>query len=149
VLKVSSIRVLDESSGVPICIPQIFGEGVRSQEIETVGETLVQRGLERVIEHLQLRVVERKNRRHIRLLVEVPSAEVWSAVIRIGSAEIGIENLQRLVQITRLVIPQVSGSGADVPDLGQEIVSELMLQAKTPFHNAGNDALWSRGLHRS
>jgi len=59
VLKLGAIRVLDESSHVSVRISQVLGEGVGGQEIEAVCEPLVQWGLERVIEHLQLRIVER------------------------------------------------------------------------------------------
>ena len=149
VFKISSIRILDKATSVAVRISQVLSEGISRQKIESVGEALVQRGLERVVKHLQLRIIKRQNSRHVRLLVEVSSTEVRDAVTRIGPAEICVEDLQRLVQIAGFVIPKMVGTSSNVADLSYEVVLELMLDAQVPFHDAGDDTLWSGGLYRS
>ena len=149
VLQIGAIRILDEAADVAVGIAQVLGEGVRRQEIETVGEAFVQRCLECVVEHLQLRKVQRQDCGHVRLLVEIAPSKVRNAVTRVGAAEVGVQNLQRLVQIAGFVVPQMIGASSDVSDLSQKVVLELVLHAQVPFHDAGNGALWSRGLYRA
>src|SRR6476646_5957552 len=147
--KISSIRVLDKSTCVAVRISEVLGEGVSRQKIETIGEALVQRGLECIVKHLQLRLIERQNSGQVRLLVEVPPTEVRNAVTRVGAAKICVEDLQRLVQIAGFVIPQVISTGPHVCDLGHEVVLELMLDAQVPFHDARDSAFRSGCFYRS
>src|SRR5260370_9783799 len=76
VLQVSSIGVLNKPAHVAVGVAKVLGEGVGRQKVESIREPFIQGSLKRVIEHLQLRVVERQNRRHIRLLVEISAAEI-------------------------------------------------------------------------
>src|SRR5262249_1128400 len=150
-LQIGTIRVLYEATYVAICIAQIFGEGVSSQEIKAICKSFVQRRLEGVVEHLQLWKIEGKHRSHIGLLIEVSSAEVWKRTAARGGrpAEIGIENLRCLVKVARFMVPQVIGARAYVGDLRDPVLCELVLHIQIPLHNDGNDSLRTSGLHRA
>ena len=105
VLQIGEVGILHIAADVAIGVSQVLGKGVRRQHIEAVREAFVQGCLERVVGRLELRVVERQDLGHIGLLREVPSPVVGNAVVRVGSAEVGVEWLWRLIEVTGLVIP--------------------------------------------
>ena len=137
VFEVGSIGILNKPSDVAVGIAQVLGKGVGSQEIKSIGKAFVQRCLECVVKHLELREVQRQDRSQVGLLVKVPPAKVRDAIAGVRPAEIGIQYLQRLVQITGFVVPQVICPGPDVSDLSQKVVTKLVLHAQVPFHDSG------------
>ena len=118
-LQIGAIGILNEASYVAISIAQVFGESVGREKVETIGKPFVQRGLEGIVEHLQLWEVERQNRRHIGLLIEISAAKVRKRAVARGirPAEIGVENLRGLVEITSLMVPQMVSPSTYVADL--------------------------------
>ena len=107
VFEVGSIGILNKPSDVAVGIAQVLGKGVGSQEIKSIGKAFIQRCLKCVVEHLELREVQRQDRSQVGLLVKVPPAKVGDAIVGVRPAEIAIQYLQRLVQITGFVVPQV------------------------------------------
>src|SRR5579872_5209956 len=97
-LQVRAVRILKESADVAIRVPQVLGESIGRQEVKSIGETLIQRSLKRVIEHFKLSVIQRQDLRHIGLLDKVSPPKIRLAVRGIA-AEICVQRLNRLVEI--------------------------------------------------
>src|SRR5690348_16043831 len=122
------MRVLDRRSHVAICITQIVSQRVRGQEVKAAGEAFVQRGLKGVVEHLKLRKVQRQDVAQVGQDVEVRSTKIAG-----GIREVGVQRLKRLVQVTDLMIPQVICTRADVSDLCDPVLRELVLNSQIPL----------------
>src|SRR6516165_277255 len=149
-LQIRPIRILDKSANIAIGVAHIVGIGVGSEEVQSISEALVQRRLERVVKHLQLRIIEGQHGCHIRLLTEILAAIIWVRAAGAGgrSTKVRIRDLRSLVQIAGLVVPQVIRACADVTNLSQPVLSKLMLHAQIPLHNSWNDPLRARGFYR-
>src|SRR6266404_5187128 len=105
---------------------------------------LVERSLESVVQHVELRKIERDHGAKIGADVKVRSAKITRAIRKIR-----IERLQRLVQIADLMVPQASCTSADIANLRHPGLCELVLDAKIPFENARYQTLGTAGAHET
>ena len=148
-LQIGAIGILNEAAYVAISIAQVLGESVGREEVETIGKPFVQRCLEGIVEHLQLWEVEQQYRRHVGLLIEISSPKVRKRAAARGSrpAEIGVENLRCLVEVTSLMVPQMVSPSTYVADLSDPVLSELMLHVEIPLHNDRDSPPGTGSLH--
>jgi len=129
VFKISSIRVLDKAPCVAVGIAQVLSESISRQKIETVGEALVQRGLEGVVKHLQLRIINGRT---------AVMFGCWLKYLRPKSkysysdraAEICVEESATAGSDRWLRDSKDGSASSDVADLSYEVVLELILDAQ-------------------
>src|SRR5437763_1369239 len=94
VVLVHRVRILHKRADVPVGVAQVVGESVGGQQVETIGKVPVQRSLERVVEGVKLRVIQRQNYAQVRQYTEV-----WPTHVAGSVGEIRIQRQIGLVQV--------------------------------------------------
>src|SRR6516162_970401 len=119
-----------------------FGEGVRSQNVEALGEPALNGGLQTVVEHTEPRDVQRQNRIQARPRSEIgpplvkDSKAAWAHGACVG--EVRVQRDQRLIQVRGFVVKQIVALAAHIPDPENPVLTELLFHRQVPLVNPRN-----------